>query len=42
MNIIIVSQKPIQTLNLLYLLGGINIFPTSVIIVKPSQNKFNK
>ena len=42
MNIIIVSQKPIQTLNLLYLLGGIDIFPTSVIIVKPSQNNITK
>ena len=26
MNIVIVSQKPIQSLNLIYLLGGIDVF----------------
>ena len=34
MNIVIVSQKPIQTLNLIYLLGGIDVFPSAIVIVK--------
>lgn len=42
MNIVIVSQKPIQTLNLIYLLGGIEVFPSGIIIVKPSQNNISK
>ena len=41
MNIVIVSQKPIQSLNLIYLLGGIDVFPSAVVIVKPSK-KHNK
>ena len=42
MNIVIVSQKPIQTLNLIYLLGGIDVFPSAIVIVKPSQNNITK
>ena len=42
MNIVIVSQKPIQTLNLIYLLGGINVFPSAIVIVKPSLNNITK
>ena len=42
MNIVIVSQKPIQSLNLIYLLGGIDVFPSAVVIVKPSQNNITK
>jgi len=36
MNIIIVTQKPIQTLSLLYLLGGMDAFPTAVVFVSTS------
>ena len=32
MNIVIVSQKPIQSLNLIYLLGGIDVFPSAVVM----------
>ncbi|MDC3142801.1 formyltransferase family protein [Candidatus Pelagibacter sp.] len=42
MNIVIVSQKPIQTLNLIYLLGGMDVFPSAIVIVKPSQNNITK
>ena len=42
MNIVIVSQKPIQTLNLIYLLGGIDVFPSAIVIVKPSLNNIAK
>ncbi len=42
MNIVIVSQKPIQTVNLIYLLGGIDVFPSAIVIVKPSLNNITK
>ncbi len=42
MNIVIISQKPIQTLNLIYLLGGIDVFPSAIVIVKPSLNNITK
>ena len=37
MNIVIVTQKPIQVLNLIYLLGGIDVFPSAIIAVKPGN-----
>jgi methionyl-tRNA formyltransferase len=41
MNIVIVTQKPIQTISLLYLLGGIDVFPIAIIAVKPCQNNIS-
>jgi len=38
MNIVIVTQKPIQTLNLIYLLGGIDVFPSAVVSVLAGAN----
>ena len=38
MNIVIVTQKPIQTLSLLYLLGGIGVFPVAVVFVHLSTS----
>jgi methionyl-tRNA formyltransferase len=35
MKVIIVTQKPIQALNLIYLLGSKNIFPVAIIAQKP-------
>jgi folate-dependent phosphoribosylglycinamide formyltransferase PurN len=37
MNIVIVTQKPIQALNLIYLLGGIDVFPGAIIAIKPGR-----
>jgi folate-dependent phosphoribosylglycinamide formyltransferase PurN len=37
MNIVIVTQKPIQTLNLIYLLGGAGVFPGAIIAIKPGH-----
>lgn len=42
MNIVIVSQKPIQTIKMLYLLGSIDVFPSAVVLVKPSKNHISK
>tara|TARA_B100000989_G_scaffold50276_1_gene33243 strand:+ start:19262 stop:19969 length:708 start_codon:yes stop_codon:yes gene_type:complete len=42
MNIVIVSQKPIQVIKLIYLLGSIDVFPSAVVIVKPSRNHIAK
>ena len=42
MNIVIVSQKPLQVIKLIYLLGSIDIFPSAIVIVKPSKNHIAK
>jgi methionyl-tRNA formyltransferase len=41
MNVVIVTQKPIQTLSLMYLLGGIDVFPSTIIAVKSRQNNIS-
>ena len=41
MKIVVVSQTN-WSLNLIYLLGGIDVFPSAVVIVKPSQNNITK
>ena len=38
MRIVIVTQKPIQALNLICLLGGIDYFPSAVISVPVGDN----
>ena len=38
MNIVIITQKPIQTLSLLYLLGGEEVFPSAIVFVSMSDN----
>ena len=42
MNIVIVSQKPLQVIKLIYLLGSIDVFPSAIVIVKPSKNHIAK
>jgi methionyl-tRNA formyltransferase len=38
MNIVVATQKPIQALNLIYLLGGMDVFPAAIIFVSTGDS----
>ena len=42
MKLVIISSKPLQTLNLIFLLGSINVKPHAIVLSKPAKNSIAK